>query len=86
MKKEISENWLVRLLDARLGHFAASEAPFPGEKYSTHGMLTRNERREILGTALEDVVFPGWEKAGFDVSKARAWAREKLPKPAMLAG
>jgi len=79
MKTEISANWLPRLLNARLKDLVDEDAPFPGEKYPEHGILTRTQRKQIVATALDAVVFPGWERAGIDPSRARAWATESFP-------
>jgi hypothetical protein len=76
MRSEIAENWLVRLLNARLKDLVDEDSPFPGEEYPEHGILTRAARKKIVASALEAVVFPGWERAGISPAKARAWANE----------
>jgi hypothetical protein len=74
IKQEIAADWLPRLLNARLRDLVEEDAPFPGEQFPEHGILTRTARKQIVATALEDVVFPGFERAGIDPTKARAWA------------
>ncbi|HEY8077121.1 MAG TPA: ferritin-like domain-containing protein [Labilithrix sp.] len=76
MKAEIGKNWLPRLLAARLSELFASEEPFPGEDQPAHGILVRADRKRIIGTGLVDVVLPGFERAGIDASRARAWTQE----------
>ena len=75
LKEEIAAGWLPRLLHARLRDLVEEDAPFPGEDLPAHGILTRTARKKIVATALEDVVFPGFARAGIDPSKARDWAR-----------
>jgi hypothetical protein len=74
MKAEIAAGWLPRLLDARLRDLVEVDAPFPGEQLPEHGILTRTARKQIVATALEDVVFPGFARSGIDPAKAREWA------------
>jgi hypothetical protein len=73
MKDEIAAGWLPRLLNARLKDLVDEDAPFPGEQLPDHGILTRTARKQIVATALEDVVFPGFARAGIDPAKAREW-------------
>jgi hypothetical protein len=32
----------------------------------------------VLRSSLDDLVFPGFERAGLDASRARAWAQKKF--------
>lgn len=73
MKEEIG-GWLPRLLGARLRDLVDEDAPFPGEQFPEHGILTRKARKEIVATALADVVFPGFARAGIDPTKGKEWA------------
>lgn len=75
MKKEIGGGgWLPRLLHGRLKDLTDADSPFPGEQFPEHGILTRKARKEIVATALKDVVFPGFDRAGLDTASARDWA------------
>ena len=75
MKKEIGGGgWLPRLLHGRLKDLTDTDSPFPGEQLPDHGILTRKARNEIVATALKDVVFPGFDRAGLDTASARDWA------------
>lgn len=75
MKKEIGGGgWLPRLLHGRLKDLVDVDSPFPGERHPEHGILTRAARKQIVATALRDVVFPGFERAGFETASARDWA------------
>ncbi len=76
MKAEIGANWLPRLFAARLNELFASEDPFPGEDQPDHGIMARPQRKKVIGTALVDVVVPGFEAAGIDAARGRAWGRE----------
>jgi hypothetical protein len=78
MKAEIGAGWLPRLLLARLGELFAEDTPFPGEDQPAHGILTRAARKKIIGTALVEVVCPGFERAGVDATQARAWTKERF--------
>lgn len=81
MKAEIAAGWLPRLLNARLRDLVEVDTPFPGEQLPEHGILTRGARKQIVATALEDVVFPGLARAGIDPTKAREWARSAFGTP-----
>ncbi len=81
MKDEIAAGWLPRLLNARLRDLVEEDSPFPGEQFPEHGILTRTARKQIVATALADVVFPGFARAGIDPAKARAWASTAFPPP-----
>jgi hypothetical protein len=74
MKETIAAGWLPRLLNARLGDLVEEDAPFPGEQFPEHGILTRAARKQIVVTALDDVVFEGFARAGIDPASARHWA------------
>jgi len=82
IKQEIAADWLPRLLNARLRDLVEEDAPFPGEQFPEHGILTRTARKQIVATALEEVVFPGFARAGIDPTKARAWAATSFAPPA----
>lgn len=79
MKEEIAAGWLPRLLNARLRDLVEEDSPFPGEQFPEHGILTRTARKQVVATALRDVVFPGFARAGIDPTKARAWASSTFP-------
>jgi hypothetical protein len=74
MKREIGR-WLPRLLSARLRDLFDEDSPFPGEQFPEHGILTRKTRKTVVATALHDVVFPGFARAGIDTQHALEWAR-----------
>jgi hypothetical protein len=79
MKAEIGgTDWLPRLFRAKLSDLLDERAPFPGEEYPEHGILTRRERVELVRTALDDLVLPGFDRAGIDTKNARDWARSAL--------
>ena len=69
--------WLRRLLAGKLDALLDEAAPLPGEAYPDHGMLSRETFDEVIHSALNDVVFPGFDAAGIDTTDARAWAKEK---------
>lgn len=75
MKDEIAADWLPRLMNARLRDLIEEDAPFPGEQFPEHGILTRAARKKIVAIGLDTVVCPGFERAGIDPTKARAWAK-----------
>jgi hypothetical protein len=79
MKDEIGASWLPRILNARLRDLVESDAPFPGERFPTHGILTRAARKQIVAEALAAVVFPGFTRAGIDSTKAQEWAQKAFP-------
>jgi hypothetical protein len=79
MKEEIGENWIKRLVEAKLRELVDAKGPFPGEEYPAHGILTCVARKKIMATALDSVVFPGFERAGIATTKARAWAATAFP-------
>jgi hypothetical protein len=66
-------NWIARLLAGKLDALLAEEAPMPGEAFPDHGMLSREAFRETVRAALDDVVLPGFERAGIDIGPARSW-------------
>jgi hypothetical protein len=41
-----------------------------------HGVLPRSQRRELFLSALEEVIFPGFERVGVSMADARAWLAE----------
>lgn len=69
--------WLRRLLAGKLDALLDEAAPLPGEAFPDHGMLSRATFEKVIHSALEDVVFPGFDAAGIDTTDARAWAKEK---------
>jgi len=69
--------WLRRLLAGKLDALLDEAAPLPGEAFPDHGMLSRDAFTTVIHAALDDVVFPGFDRAGIDTSDARAWANEK---------
>jgi hypothetical protein len=71
--KSVLASWLKRLLSGKLDTLLAEEAPMPGEAFPHHGMLSRAEFRATVLAALDDVVLPGFERAGIDATSARAW-------------
>jgi hypothetical protein len=73
IKAEIGR-WLPRLLNARLRDLLDEDSPFPGEQFPEHGILTRKARKEVVASTLDEVVFPGFSRAGVDPSKAKIWA------------
>jgi hypothetical protein len=73
MKHEVGR-WLPRLLKARLGDLLDEDRPFPGEQFPEHGILTRKVRKDVVASTLDDVVFPGFVRAGIDPTKAKDWA------------
>ncbi len=75
-KRELGP-WLRRLVAGKLDALLDEAAPLPGEAFPAHGMLSRTTFRDVIHAALDDVVFPGFERAGIDTTDARAWAREK---------
>jgi hypothetical protein len=79
MKAEIAASWLPRILNARLRELVEEDAPFPGEKYPAHGILTRAARKQIVADALATVVFPGFARLGIDPAKAQEWAGTAFP-------
>ena len=84
MKEQIAAGWLPRLLNARLRDLVEEDTPFPGEQFPEHGILTRTARKQIVATALEDVVFPGFARAGIDPTKAREWASSTFAPSSLL--
>jgi hypothetical protein len=52
--------------------------PYPGERFPAHGVLTREQRKKIIRTALADVVCPGFAQVGVDPTEAFGWTKEKL--------
>jgi hypothetical protein len=50
-----------------------------------HGVLPRARKRELFVGALEEVVFPGLERFGIDLTAARAWLRDAPGPPAPQA-
>jgi hypothetical protein len=74
IRREIAR-WLPRLLNARLRDLVEEHAPFPGEQFPTHGILTRATRKAVVAATLRDVVVPGFTRAGVDPTHAVAWAR-----------
>jgi len=73
--KRVLPNWIKRLLAGKLDALLAEEAPMPGEGFPDHGMLSREAFRETVRAALDDVVLPGFERAGIDTGPARDWAQ-----------
>lgn len=79
MKEEIGKgDWLPRLFRAKLADLLEERAPFPGEEYPEHGILTRKQRVDLVRACLDDMILPGFERAGIDTNNARAWARTAL--------
>ncbi len=66
--------WVKRLLAGKLDALLDEASPMPGEGHPDHGMLSRAAFRAVIHAALDDVVFPGFERAGIDPSLAREWA------------
>jgi hypothetical protein len=48
----------------------------------SHGVLPHATRQEVFVSTLEDVVFPGFERAGVDTAPSRAWLKEAQSPPA----
>lgn len=46
-----------------------------------HGVLPRSMQLDVFVRMLEEVVFPGLERAGVDTAPARAWLAEKKSDP-----
>jgi hypothetical protein len=42
----------------------------------SHGVLPHTTRQEVFVSTLEDIVFPGFERAGVDTAPSRAWLKE----------
>jgi hypothetical protein len=72
--KRALPQWLKRLLAGKLDVLLQDESPLPGEAFPHHGMLARETFREVVHAALDDVVLPGFARAGIDTEPARAWA------------
>jgi hypothetical protein len=79
MRKEISAGWLPRLLNAKLREFLDDDSPFRGDQYPQLGILTRAVRSDLIKTSLVDVIFPGFDRAGIDSTKAREWTKTAFP-------
>jgi hypothetical protein len=75
-KRELGP-WLRRLVAGKLDALLDEAAPLPGEAFPEHGMLSRETFRTLIHAALEDVVFPGFERVGIDTTEAREWAQSK---------
>ncbi len=75
--KRALSSWLRRLLAGKLDALLDEAAPLPGEAFPAHGMLSRETFKGVIHAALDDVVLPGFERAGIDTSAARDWARAK---------
>ena len=72
--KRALPNWIRRLLAGKLDALLEDEAPMPGEPFPHHGMLSRDTFRATVHAALDDVVLPGFERAGIDIGPAKSWA------------
>ncbi len=75
MKRALPK-WLLRLHSAKLRELVEDDAPLPGEAFADHGMLTRARSRKVVRETLDDVIFPGFRRAGIDPSLAEKWAKE----------
>jgi hypothetical protein len=69
--------WLRRLLAGKLDALLDEAAPLPGEAFPAHGMLARETFVRVIHAALDDVVFPGFDRAGIDTTDAREWNKAK---------
>lgn len=72
--------FIPRMLAASVAEELFSPPP-PGPKdleAIEHGELPLQTRLEIFKTALQKVVFPGFEAAGIDASAARSWLKSKM--------
>jgi hypothetical protein len=72
--KRALPRWLKRLLAGKLDALLEDESPLPGEAFPHHGMLSRDVFHQAVRAALDDVVLPGFARAGIDTRPARTWA------------
>lgn len=70
-------DWLPRMFQARLGELFDT-SPLPGEHLTSHGILTRRARQEVIGTGVMEVVLPGFQQIGVNPEKGYAWAKENF--------
>jgi hypothetical protein len=66
--------WVKRLLAGKLQGLLEDAAPLPGEAFPEHGMLSRQDFRNVARATLDDVIFPGLVAAQIDPEPSRAWA------------
>ncbi len=84
MKRALPK-WLLRLHSAKLRELVEDDEPLPGEAFADHGMLSRSRSRAVVRETLDDVIFPGFLRAGIDPSLAQKWARGAFDRPVTQA-
>lgn len=77
--------WLPQMLEARFRELFEPQ-PLPGADCAEHGIMTREERQQVIRAGLRDVVFPGFRHIGVDPTPGERWMdetyRSALPGPA----
>jgi hypothetical protein len=73
--------WIKRLVSGKIAALLDRDAPIPeAALVPDHGILSPEAFLGVLRSALDDLVFPGFERAGLDARAARAWAHERLAR------
>jgi len=83
-RTRLSLDFLVPLLGGMLAADAGQALMTPANPDEDdpvllqHGVLPHSARRELFTATLNEVIYPGFERAGVSTTDARAWVQERL--------